>query len=122
MHELSIAMSIVDGATEEADRLGASRVAVVHLRLGQLSGVVKEALLFSYDLATADTPLQGSRLAIEEITPAISCDDCCGTRNVVSIQNLSCVECGRPSSNVVRGRELTITGLELEGEYATAAG
>lgn len=120
MHELSIAMSIVDGACEEASRHGAIRVESVHLRLGQLSGVVKEALLFSYDLATADTMLEGSRLEIEEVKAAIHCDDCGADRELESIQHFSCPVCQTPSSNVVRGRELTIVALELGSEYAAA--
>ncbi|MCU1221680.1 MAG: hypA, partial [Candidatus Angelobacter sp.] len=44
MHELSIAMSIVEMAEEEAERRGV-RISAVHLTLGLLSGVVKDALL-----------------------------------------------------------------------------
>ena len=43
MHELSIAMSIAETAYEEAKQRGNVRVQAVHLRLGLLSGVVKEA-------------------------------------------------------------------------------
>jgi Zn finger protein HypA/HybF involved in hydrogenase expression len=39
MHELSIAMSIVELAQEEAERRGI-QVDAVHLKLGALSGVV----------------------------------------------------------------------------------
>ena len=51
MHELSIALSIVELAHEEAERRGGVRINAVHLKLGSLSGVVKEALLFSYDVS-----------------------------------------------------------------------
>jgi hydrogenase nickel incorporation protein HypA/HybF len=64
MHELSIAASIVEIASEEAARYG-GRVAVVHLKLGALSGVVREALQFSWELACDDTPVAGARLEIE---------------------------------------------------------
>uniref|UniRef100_Q01S86 Zn finger protein HypA/HybF (Possibly regulating hydrogenase expression)-like protein n=1 Tax=Solibacter usitatus (strain Ellin6076) TaxID=234267 RepID=Q01S86_SOLUE len=66
MHELSIAMSIVEVASEEARRQGGARVDAVHLKLGALSGVVKEALLFSWDLACEESPVAGARLEIEE--------------------------------------------------------
>jgi len=49
MHELSIAMSIVELAEEEAERRGV-RIDVVHLKLGALSVVVKEALLSCYEM------------------------------------------------------------------------
>jgi len=64
MHELSIATGIVEVAVEEGERYG-GRVEVVHLKLGALSGVVREALEFSWDLACQETPLAGARLEIE---------------------------------------------------------
>lgn len=120
MHELSIAMSIVEGATEEAARHPGERVEVVRLRLGQLSGVVKDALLFSYELACEGTPLTGSRLEIEEVAAAIFCRDCDAEREIASIQDFRCPICGKASSEVVRGRDLMIVGLELQNDYAAA--
>src|SRR5208282_1532272 len=66
MHELSIAMSIVELAEEEAVRRGV-QVEAVHLKLGALSGVVKEALLSCYDMVCEGTALQGSRLVVEDV-------------------------------------------------------
>jgi len=60
MHELSIALSMIEMATEEAERREGVRVNALHLKLGPLSGVVKDALLFSYEIACNGTPLEGS--------------------------------------------------------------
>lgn len=122
MHEMSIAMSIVDGAVEEARRHPGSKVHAVRLRLGKLSGVVKEALLFSYDLACEGTRLAGSTLEIEELPATIFCRRCDAERELQSIQEFSCPICHMPTAEVVKGRELMITGLELTNEYAAAAG
>lgn len=121
MHELSIAQSIIEGAAEEAARHPGERVAVVHLQVGRLSGVVKESLLFSYDLACEGTSLEGSRLEIEEIAAVVFCSECSKERTLESIQHFRCPICATPTSEVIRGRELMITGLEIENEYATAA-
>ena len=67
MHELSIAVNIVDIACEEAERQGDSRVDAVYLNLGVLSGVVKEALLFSWELACEGSRIAGARLAIRDV-------------------------------------------------------
>ena len=72
MHELSLAMSIVDMAQEEAQVRNA-KITAVHLKLGLLSGVVKEALLSCYGMACTGTPLEGSDLLIEEIPVEIFC-------------------------------------------------
>lgn len=66
MHELSIAVNIVDIACEEAERQGNVRVDAVYLNLGALSGVVKEALLFSWDLACESSRIAGARLEIRD--------------------------------------------------------
>jgi len=113
VHELSIALSLVEGAEEEVARQGGGRVSSVHLKLGPLSGVVKEALLLSYDLACADTCLEGSTLVIEEVPVRIACAQCGEERGAVSMQCLECVTCGS-AGPVVSGNELEMVALEME--------
>jgi len=113
MHELSIAMSIVDAAAEEAARLGARQISAVHLRLGALCGVVKEALLFSYGLACDGTALAGSQLLVEEVPVLAFCEECGEPREIESIQLFTCTVCGNFTSHVVQGKELLVTALEI---------
>jgi hydrogenase nickel incorporation protein HypA/HybF len=113
MHELSIAMSIIDLAWEEAESYGALGVDVVYLKLGPLSGIVKEALLFSYEIACQQTPLEGSKLVIEEVPIVVNCPVCMERRSVQSLQSLRCVACGTPTPEILEGRELMVTAMEL---------
>lgn len=113
MHELSIALSMIDMATDEVKRHGGSRVAALHLKLGPLSGVVKEALSFSYEIACQGTPLEGSRLIVEEIPVMVHCAICLSTREVSS-HELRCPDCGQLTPDVIQGRELEVVALELE--------
>jgi hydrogenase nickel incorporation protein HypA/HybF len=112
MHELSIAMSIVEMAQEEAQARNVS-ITAVHLKLGALSGVVKEALLSSYGIACDGTPLEGSRLLIEDVPLEVFCPACNGNRIPVSMQWLACPECGGATSTVIHGKELEVTALEV---------
>src|SRR4051794_23296774 len=114
MHELSIALGIVDVASEEAARLGDARVTAVHLRLGPLSGVAKEALLGAYELAREGSPLASAALVIEEVPVLVHCPDCGGPRPVVSLYQICCSECGAVTPQVVSGRELQVVALEVE--------
>lgn len=114
MHELSIAMSIVEMAQEEAERHGGAEVSAVHLKLGALSGVVAEALLSSYEMAIYDTPLRGSRLLIEDVPARVYCPKCCAEQSLPSIQSLSCPQCGTATPQLVKGREIEIVALEIE--------
>ena len=112
MHELSIAMNVVEAAREEAENRG-GHVVSVHLKLGALSGVVKEALLGCYEMASAGTPLEGSRLVIEEAAAIVYCPSCRERRRLSSIQWFRCAECGSPASEVLEGREVEVTALEF---------
>jgi len=114
MHELSIALSIVELAAEEAERRGAVRIDAVHLRLGDMSGVVKESLLFSYDLACEGTPLEGSSLVIEEVPVMVYCPACGVETNPPSIKSLCCPVCETPTTQVTRGKEIEVVALEIE--------
>jgi hydrogenase nickel incorporation protein HypA/HybF len=113
MHELSIAMSIVEMAEEEA-QLRDAQVSAVHLKLGMLSGVVKEALLSSYGIACDGTPLQGSRLVIEEVPIEVFCATCNAIRAIDSMQWFVCPECGMTTPTIVHGKELEVTALEIQ--------
>lgn len=113
VHELSIAMSMVEMATAEAARQGAAQVHALHLKLGPLSGVVKEALLFSWEVACEGSPLAGSQLLIEEVPVVVRCPECRINRTLPSIQNFSCPVCRTPTPVVVSGKELEVVALEI---------
>jgi len=120
MHELSIAMSMVEMATEECRRLGAERVNSLHLKLGLLSGVVKDALLFSYEIACEGTPLQGSSLLIEDVPVKVFCPRCASEKTLDSIQLFACPACGELTPEVIEGRELLVVAMEIEEKQQVA--
>ena len=113
MHELSIALSIVDGVLEELDRQRSGQVEAVHLRVGRMSGVDKDALSFSYVVACEGTALAHSRLLIEDVEVAIFCPVCSAERPTRSFPLLTCAECGAAGGRVLRGEELEITAMEM---------
>jgi len=114
MHELSIAYSLVNVACEAAQEANVKRVEALHLRLGALSGVVKDALLFSYDIATQGTLLEGSRLEIEVLPVMVKCPHCEDEDGceLPGIQRFRCPKDNMPTANIVQGRELEIRSLE----------
>lgn len=113
MHELSIALSIVELAGQEAEK-HPGRVSAVHLKLGALSGVVKQALLSSYEMACEDTLLAGSRLVVQEVPTIVFCRQCNQHRELSSIQWFCCPDCGTPCREVLQGKELEVVALEMQ--------
>lgn len=114
MHELSIAHGIVEVAVGEARRLGAVRVTAVHVAVGRLSGIEAGALLFCYDIATAGTPLDGSRLVIDDVPISIYCKPCGAEKVLPGVNRFRCPDCHTPSGDIRHGRELELTHLEVE--------
>jgi hydrogenase nickel incorporation protein HypA/HybF len=92
----------------------AKKVVATHLRVGALSGVVKDALLFSYELATKDTPLEGSELMVEELPVVIFCKTCDKTAELPGVQSFRCPVCQTPSADIRQGKELEVRSIEIE--------
>jgi len=68
MHELSLAEGLVDLVIDRLAEPGLAgrEVVAVRLRVGRSAGVMADALEFCWDVVTSGTPLDGSRLDIEE--------------------------------------------------------
>ena len=115
MHELSIAMQIVESASHAIEAYEDAQVTKVHVRIGALSGVIPEALRFAWDMATDGSRLAGSTLHIEEVAAAAWCPTC---EQEVETEGyrMKCPACGSPTPRVVRGRELEILSLELNDD------
>ncbi|MGQ4380056.1 hydrogenase maturation nickel metallochaperone HypA [Streptomyces sp. SAS_267] len=111
MHELSIAVAVVE-QVEEAVREQGRAVASLTLRIGELAGVVPEALDFSFGLATEGTALAGARLLIETVEARGRCEGCGREASTGMPPVLWCAGCGRPLT-LLSGRELEIVRVTL---------
>lgn len=121
MHELSIAYTIVETASAAAQQAGALKVKAVYVRLGMLAGIVKQSLLFSFDIASQGSVLADAMLIIEEVPVSIFCPQCQLEVELVSIQSFRCPHCHTPSGQMMHGRELEIIALEIEEQPEHAA-
>jgi hydrogenase nickel incorporation protein HypA/HybF len=76
MHEMSITLSMIDIVTEEMEKRGVERLERLKIRVGELTAVEPQSLLFCFDVCTKDTPLEGAVLDIEEVPLMGTCMDC----------------------------------------------
>jgi hydrogenase nickel incorporation protein HypA/HybF len=113
MHELSIALGIVDIAVEEMAQRGLERVAAIHLKLGALCGVVPEALRSSFELAREETALANAELVIEEVPLTAFCPSCQCEQDC-TFPELCCPVCGALTPDIIHGKELEVCALEIE--------
>jgi len=114
VHELSVVHSIVTAAEEALAGHPVQRVIEVRLRVGELSGVVEEALQFSFEIATQGTILSGARLVVDLLPVVIHCHNCHKDVELAGVQSFRCPHCGELSADLRQGRELAIESLEIE--------
>jgi hydrogenase nickel incorporation protein HypA/HybF len=119
MHELAIAVELVELASAEARRLGNVRVVALHLRAGPLSGLAHDALRFSFDVAAAGTPIEGARLQIEREAVIVWCVTCAQARALADAQHRRCPVCEQPTPDVLSGDGLELTALEVADGAST---
>lgn len=108
MHELAIVESVVDAITT---RLPEARIAAVRLEIGQLSGVVPDAVRFCFELATEGTALQGATLDIVEVPALGRCRSCraeFGPQDMIML-----CPCGSADVEAIAGFELRIVSVEV---------
>ena len=119
MHELSIANSLVEIATEHAQEAGAEKIRSINLRIGALSCVHQSALEYSFELITKDTILEGASLSISEVPVVIYCPDCEKEVEIPGIQKFRCPHCDTPSADIRQGKELEIDSIEVVDRQQT---
>src|SRR6185437_8393479 len=76
MHELAIMDSALNLALDQAQKSGATRLHVIRLRIGSLSGVVPEALQFAFEPLAPGTLAEGAALDIENVPARFWCHGC----------------------------------------------
>ena len=112
MHELALARSLIELVDDYAAEQGGREVRRIHVRLGQLSAMTR-ALYFCFGSAARGTRCEGARLEIEEVPLTLRCRGCAAVKTPSGRYNFRCPDCGLPTPEVVTGREMQLTAIEL---------
>ena len=120
MHETSIALAVVDQIARRAEQDGHDGVRAVVLRVGELAGVVPDALEFCFAQVCAGTVAEGAALRIEAVPALGRCGTCPDDWPVGMPPDLTCPACGEPAAHLISGRELEIAAVEWGGTTAFA--
>ena len=113
MHELSIAMSIVEIAEENINQANLSKVTEIELDVGELSGVVFDALEFAMVEAVKDTVLQNAVRKINRIPGKARCNECGFEFELEDIYT-PCPKCASFENEIINGKELKVKTLIAE--------
>ncbi|MEG3627668.1 hydrogenase maturation nickel metallochaperone HypA/HybF [Streptomyces poriticola] len=116
MHEMSVALAVVDQVEQAARSRGPGGVRQVHVDIGELAGVVPGSLAFCFELACAGTVLEGAALVTRPVPGRASCAPCRRTWDTGMPPDLLCGGCRGPATALLSGRELTVTEVHWATE------
>ncbi|MDO5537715.1 MAG: hydrogenase maturation nickel metallochaperone HypA [Desulfovibrionaceae bacterium] len=117
MHELALAENMLDIAKDELARHGCSRLKLLRVEVGAISGVVTDSLLFGFEALTRGSVHEGAVLDIVRVPLRLACG-VCGTEfegESLARELSPCPGCGEVFGHrVLSGRELQVTWIEGE--------
>jgi hydrogenase nickel incorporation protein HypA/HybF len=112
VHEAGLARTALEVAAERARERGATRIHRLVLRVGDLSGVVPEALRFALEALAPGTLAGGAAFEIEVVPVECHCPLCDRVFRPPDVV-YACPGCGRVSGDVRQGHELELRSVEV---------
>ncbi|MDU1906189.1 MAG: hydrogenase maturation nickel metallochaperone HypA [Dysgonomonas sp.] len=113
MHELSIALSIVDLAEQQARQNNASEIEELELEIGNLAGVELQTLMFALESSVKGTMLENARIVRHDVIGEGRCGDC---EHIFPLSTFfeACPQCGSYCINVLKGKELRVKSIVVK--------
>jgi len=112
MHELSVAIGIVNIAKKETEKANKNKVELIELEIGSLSGVELDSLDYVWDVAVKGTVLENAIKKIDFIEAEALCLECKTTFKVENVYD-NCPTCKSYFKDIIKGKELRVKSLEV---------
>ncbi len=113
MHELSLAESMLELMTEQAEKDGFSKVTRVCLEVGRLSCVEPEAMLFCFESVMANTLASEAKLEIIPVPGVGKCSRCHALSDMDQLYS-PCSYCGDFGLEILQGKRVNIKSLAVQ--------
>jgi hydrogenase nickel incorporation protein HypA/HybF len=113
MHELSLALEVIDLATREAEKNEVTIVCEILIEIGDLSGIEADAFKLALDLLAKDSILENATRQFIRTPGKGKCTSC--DLEFEMKQMLStCPECNCYPSEITGGREFRVVSMTGE--------
>lgn len=117
MHEAGLVASILEIAQQEAERHGCCRITRIRLKLGCMTGVVRESLDFAFEALRTGTPADRAVLEIEPVPLLAQCPACGWSGEPPQDYCFFCPTCASPVA-ILSGREIELHSVDAEEMHA----
>jgi hydrogenase nickel incorporation protein HypA/HybF len=115
MHELSVAQNIIEIVQDNLNQEQKDLVKIVRVKVGKLTNILVDSLVFSFEALTRDTNLSGALLEVEQLPLTTQCQDC-GHQDSQDDFIFQCSSCRSTNIKVVSGSELMVSEIELKDD------
>jgi hydrogenase nickel incorporation protein HypA/HybF len=113
MHEMAITHGLLDMVLDHTTRSGADRVTGVHVAIGELSNVVSGPMRLYWEILSASTAAEGSRLHFRRVPAQFECRDC-AARFKPQRRGFLCAICSGTRLRIVAGDALRLEAIDVE--------
>lgn len=121
MHEMSIALQIIDHALEAARRHDATRIEEVEVEVGAMRQVVPEALEFAFSVATEGTLAEGARLRVTQEKVLAACNLCQCTFAPDIDRSFACPQCQKADVRIIAGNDILLKTVVCHTDEGVSA-
>ncbi len=119
MHEMSIAVDIIDSVLDAVSEHEPSCVEEVEVQIGVMRQVVPEALEMAFRAASEGTVVEGARLIVKEERVVAVCRQC-DCLYLPEDEIYACPECGQADARIVAGNDMVLRSVVCQTEEDTA--
>ena len=113
MHEFSIALSIIEMVTQRAEAADAKAVNEIEIEVGELSGVVLDAMEFAMESAIKGTMAAKATVVFHFIRGRGKCHGCAEEFDLQNVFD-PCPFCGAFNPEIVQGKELRVKAINVD--------
>jgi hydrogenase nickel incorporation protein HypA/HybF len=113
MHELSLAMEVVEMSKREAGKNGVSTIHEILIEVGDLSGIEADVFQSALEMVVKDTLLENASVNIIRIPGKGKCSSC-NLEFEMNNRLDSCPQCGCIPSEISGGQEFRVLSILAE--------
>lgn len=113
MHEVSIALSLLEIVEKKCREEGYPSLESLKVRIGKGSGILPEALQFAFEVAKQETVARNAELVMDLIPVQGTCKACSGRFESETPYILECPLCHSASFQVISGYEMELVEMEV---------
>lgn len=113
MHELSVTESLLNTAYDYASKNDSSKVTILNIKIGKLSGIIGDSVQFYWDIISENTICAGSKLKFTHVSAKFECQKC-GNNYELENELIPCPACGSMDLKTIQGDEFLLESIEIE--------